>query len=107
MSRHLTTVLWAVSVSGTLIGFVGWRVHASRTQPVPQYEIVEDLSGSHPDGCSSLLGRASLAKGVDCVEFSADRNNLVTPWARFLHMPGCRHLDKENGAYLSLNSGTQ
>lgn len=51
-------VILAVSISSALLGFVGWRVYASRTQTVLQYEIVEDGSGSHPDGCSALLGLA-------------------------------------------------
>ncbi len=58
MNANIRTILLAVSISGPLLGFVGWRVYSSRIQQVPHYEIVEDRSGSHPDGCSSLLGLA-------------------------------------------------
>jgi len=58
MKGNMKNLVLAVSVSTASLGFVGWRVYASKAQPIPQYEIVKDRSGSHPDGCSSLLGLA-------------------------------------------------
>lgn len=74
MTSNIKTILVGASICGSLLGFVAWRVHATRTQPVPQYEIVEDRSGSHPHGCSSLLG---LAERVVQDEPAASRSQLT------------------------------
>jgi hypothetical protein len=58
MTGNIKTVLFAASIFSSLVGFMAWRVHATRTQAVPQYEIVEDVSRSHRNGCSALLGLA-------------------------------------------------
>jgi hypothetical protein len=39
-------------------GFIGWRVHNVRSRAVSHVGIVEDLSASHPGGCSSVQGIA-------------------------------------------------
>ena len=58
MKGNIKNIILAVSASTALFGFIGWRVYASKAQPVAEYEIVKDRSGSHPDGCTSLLGLA-------------------------------------------------
>lgn len=58
MTSSIKTVLLSASISCSVVGFVAWRVHATRTEAVPQYEIVEDSSRSHLSGCESLLGLA-------------------------------------------------
>jgi hypothetical protein len=37
-------------------GFIGWRVHDTHSRAVFHIGIIEDLSASHPRGCSSLQG---------------------------------------------------
>lgn len=44
------SVLAIIVVGSTLVGFVGWRVHAMKTQETPHFEIVEDPSLSHGQG---------------------------------------------------------
>lgn len=52
---------WVLCISilctGT-VGFVAWRVHALQERVTPYFEIVEDSSASHWNGCDSLLGIA-------------------------------------------------
>lgn len=55
------TILSTVLFCGICIAFVGWRVHAMKDRQSPQFEIVEDFSLSHADGCNSLV---NLAKRV-------------------------------------------
>lgn len=37
---------------------IGWRINAIHNRETQHFEIVEDLSLSHPNGCGSLLGLA-------------------------------------------------
>jgi hypothetical protein len=58
-------VLAIIVVGSALSGFVGWRVHAMKTQEVPHFEIVEDPSLSHGPGCESLIGLADRVLRTD------------------------------------------
>ena len=60
-SGNLYTILLCVA----LTGFVGWRVHALKSRETPHFELVEDPSLSHPEGCESLLGLAEQALSTD------------------------------------------
>ncbi len=52
---RLNTV-YMILLSIGVIGFVAWRIRAVETMHSPQYEIVEDPSGSHGPACQSLPG---------------------------------------------------
>jgi len=52
--KHGFLYIWLFSAGAA--GFVAWRVHAIRHREIPHYEIVVDASGSHWQGCGSLLG---------------------------------------------------
>jgi hypothetical protein len=58
MNSYAKNTILTVSLATALLGLIGWRVYASKAKSVPEYEIVKDRSGSHPDGCSPLLGLA-------------------------------------------------
>jgi hypothetical protein len=49
-----TLVYSVLCVASTLL--IGWRIHAIHNRETEHFEIVEDLSLSHPNGCESLLG---------------------------------------------------
>lgn len=51
-----SSTLLAILLGTTTVGFVGWRVCVVLTSDVPQYDIVEDVSGSHGPACESLKG---------------------------------------------------
>lgn len=51
----------AILLGAATVGFVAWQVHAVLTTEPPQYEIVEDHSGSHGPACASLRGLAGQA----------------------------------------------
>ena len=53
MRLNILTMTLAGLIS---FGFVGWRVHEMHRRAVSHVGIIEDLSASHPDGCSSLQG---------------------------------------------------
>ena len=78
MTGNIRTVILAISLSSALLGFVGWRVYATRTQPVPQYGILGARSGSHPDGCSSLLGLAEQIVQEEPVTVNSQLTVFVT-----------------------------
>jgi hypothetical protein len=61
------TFLFPILVCVASVGLIGWRVHAVHSRTARHFEIVEDLSLSHADGCASLLGLAKhvlLSDGV-------------------------------------------
>lgn len=41
------------------VGFVGWRIHTVQTRETPHFEVVDDTSASHWDGCESVIGLAA------------------------------------------------
>lgn len=53
-----TGILYTILFCVGSVGFVGWRVHAVRNVETPHFEIVEDPSASHANGCESLLSVA-------------------------------------------------
>jgi hypothetical protein len=71
MNKRLLYVFFACGVS---LGFVGWRVHAVKTQVTPHFEIVEDFSLSHAQGCDSLVGLAERVLNTQSVA----RNSTLT-----------------------------
>jgi hypothetical protein len=56
-----TGILYTILFCVASAGFVGWRVHAVRPQDAPHFELVEDPSISHLNGCESVLGLAEQA----------------------------------------------
>ncbi len=58
-------VLYLILASSACVGFVAWRVHAVKTQETPHFEIVEDPSLSHKQGCESLLGLVEQVLSAD------------------------------------------
>lgn len=58
-------------------GFVGSRVHTLRNQKPRHFEIVEDLSLSHADGCESLLGLAEQTLHANGVSSGSTLTVLV------------------------------
>jgi hypothetical protein len=56
-----TGILYIILFCLASTGFVGWRVHTAKSQDAPQFELVEDPSISHPNGCESVLGLAEQA----------------------------------------------
>jgi hypothetical protein len=68
------TVLLTILFCSACIGFVGWRVHAMKERPSPQFEIVEDFSFSHADGCDSL---GDLAKQVLDTTVATEQSTLT------------------------------
>jgi len=46
----------ALGLASTIL--IGWRIHAVHNRETRHFEIVEDLSLSHPNGCESLLSLA-------------------------------------------------
>lgn len=64
MKKSLLYMLMFCSVS---LGFVGWRIQAVRSGTTPHFEIVEDPSLSHREGCGSLLGLAERAFGTESI----------------------------------------
>jgi hypothetical protein len=71
MNKRLLYVFFACGAS---LGFVGWRVHAVKTQVTPHFEIVEDFSLSHAQGCDSLVGLAERVLNTQ----SVSRNSTLT-----------------------------
>jgi len=71
------SVFASIVLGCTLIGFVGWRVHAMRTQETPHFEIVEDPSFSHGPGCESLVGLADQALRTDGAASSSTLTVLI------------------------------
>jgi len=63
-TAQMATVAASLALAAT---FVGWRVHATRTHPNVQVEIVKDPSRSTTDGCESLIGLAEGTLAVDGV----------------------------------------
>jgi len=49
-------VLIGITTGLVVFGVSAWRVHAMHSRAVSYVSILEDLSGSHPDGCSSVVG---------------------------------------------------
>ncbi len=72
-----TTVLWVALFCAACAGFVGWRVHAVRTQDPPHFEIVLDPSLSHPTNCDSVAGLAEQSFGADGVSPGSSLTVLV------------------------------
>ena len=70
-------ILYAVLFCGASAGFVGWRVYTVRTQDTPHFELVQDPSLSHPEGCESLLGLAERALRTDGVSSGSTLTVLV------------------------------
>lgn len=69
-----TSILYTLLFCTACVAFVAWRVHAVRTQDAPHFEIVEDPSLSHEQGCASLLGLAEQALHAEGVS----RNSTLT-----------------------------
>jgi hypothetical protein len=59
---RVCTVVASLTLAAT---FVGWRVHAARSRPNVQIEIVKDPSRSTTDGCETVIGLAEDALGSD------------------------------------------
>lgn len=55
------TILSTILFCAVCIAFVGWRVHAMKNRQSPQFEIVEDFSLSHANGCNPLVDLAKRA----------------------------------------------
>lgn len=55
-----SSIFYAVLLSVAATGFVAWRVYAVKTYHPAQFEILEDISGSHGAVCASLQGLAEL-----------------------------------------------
>ena len=72
-----TGILYTILLCVTSAGFVGWRVHAMRTHGTPHFELVEDPSISHPEGCESLLGLAEQALRTEGVSSKSTLTILV------------------------------
>jgi hypothetical protein len=70
-------ILYAVACCIACAGFVGWRVHAVRTQAAPHVEIVEDPSLSHAEGCEAMLGLAEQALRAEGVSSRSTLTVLV------------------------------
>lgn len=51
-------VLVGIATGLVVFGVTAWRVHAIHSRAVSHVSIMEDLSASHPAGCSSVLGIA-------------------------------------------------
>ncbi len=51
-------VLIGITAGLVVFAVTAWRVHAMHARPLSHVSIIEDLSGSHPGGCSSVLGIA-------------------------------------------------
>jgi hypothetical protein len=62
-----TATLYTILLCVASAGFVAWRVRALRNNETPHFEIVEDTSASHSNGCESLLGLAEQALQSDGV----------------------------------------
>lgn len=58
-------LLYTMLLCAASAGFVSWRVHALNNQVTPHFELVEDPSLSHPEGCESLVGLAEKALSAD------------------------------------------
>jgi hypothetical protein len=56
-----TEIKYAMAFWCVVAVLLGWRACVLRGHEAPHFEIVEDLSLSHPDGCDSLLGLAEEA----------------------------------------------
>ena len=70
-------ILYALLFCGASVGFVGWRVYTVRTQDTPHFELVQDPSLSHTEGCESLLGLAERALRTDGVSSGSTLTVLV------------------------------
>jgi hypothetical protein len=70
-------IFYAILFCGATAGLIGWRVHAVRTQEVPHFEIIEDLSLSHPEGCEPLLGLAERVLRMEGVSAGSTLSVLV------------------------------
>jgi hypothetical protein len=81
-------LIYAVLACGASAAFVGWRVHAMKTQVTPHFEIVEDFSLSHTRGCDSLVGLTERVLGNQSVSRNStltvlavgDRTTADEPW---------------------------
>lgn len=51
-----SNVVLALLLGVGTVGFLAWRVWTVSTMEAPQYEVVEDPSGSHGPACASLEG---------------------------------------------------
>jgi hypothetical protein len=72
-----TGILYAILFCSASVGFVAWRVHALRNQAAPHFEIVEDPSLSHEEGCEALLGLAQQALHTEGVSPNSSLTVLV------------------------------
>ncbi|MGH9345005.1 MAG: hypothetical protein ACRD19_14745 [Terriglobia bacterium] len=70
-------VLYAILLSIGAAGFVAWRVHAVKTNNPTQFEILEDVSGSHGGVCTSLQGLAKQALVSPDASFGSTLTVLV------------------------------
>jgi hypothetical protein len=70
-------ILWFLLFCGASSLFVGWRVHAVKHRQALHFELVEDPSLSHSEGCESLLGLAEQALRTEGVSSSSTLTVLV------------------------------
>src|SRR5690348_11960860 len=82
-----STVLYSalLCVASTLL--VGWRIHAIHNRETQHFEIVEDLSLSHPNGCESLLGLAERVLRSDDVSPESTLTILIVGYAATANEP--------------------
>ncbi|MGO8737140.1 MAG: hypothetical protein ACLQVM_30615 [Terriglobia bacterium] len=74
MKNPVLSLLLGCVVSAS---FVGWRIHAMRSQPVNHFELLLDPSGSYTGGCESIVGSAEEVLRQSNVSASSTLTVLV------------------------------
>ncbi len=78
MNHKLVQMIVGPAIVLGSVTFVGWRVVTVRSQRTPHYAILDDRSGSHPNGCASMLGLAEIILQNEPIAVHSTLTILVT-----------------------------